>query len=383
MTTRELAPIHSRTLTFAATPHSRSSSLPTSLPDPARRRAIEELFDRVFDLPPPEREAVLADAGRDDPGLKEEVEALLADSDDAGMTARLGRLVAKAVTTARADAPAKEGEVLSSYEVQRKLGSGGMGVVYQARDLRLQQTVALKFLPTSLSGDRELTQRFLQEAKAAATLDHPNVGSIHGVEEAPDGRLFIVMPYYDGATLKARLSQGALPIAQALDYARQTAAGLAHAHAAGIVHRDVKPANLAVTAQGVVKILDFGIAKVADTKLTRTGLVLGTLSYMSPEQASAEPLDQRTDLWSLGVVLYEMLAGVPPFAGPLAKLFYAIQDTEPVPVPSRRPEVPAELAAIVHRLLEEAPDRRFSDAASVLAALSGVHWMVEPEGAGT
>jgi serine/threonine protein kinase len=337
----------------------------------------------VIDLPPGEREAVLADAGRTDPALRREVEALLADSDEAGMTGQLGRLVAKAVTVARADGPAEEGEVLSSYEVQRKLGSGGMGVVYQARDVQHQRMVALKFLPTSLSGDRELTQRFLQEAKAAATLDHPNVCSIHGVEEAPDGRLFIVMPYYDGATIQARLSQGPLPIGEALDYARQTAAGLAHAHAAGIVHRDVKPANLAVTAEGVVKILDFGIAKMADTKLTRTGLVLGTLSYMSPEQAAAEPLDRRTDLWSLGVVLYEMLAGAPPFTGPLAGLFHKIQHTEPAPVNSHRPGVPAELAAIVHRLLEKAPDRRFSDAESLLAALRGVHWPIEPETAGT
>ncbi len=358
-------------------------SLPMSLPEPERRRAIEELFDRVVDLPPLERQAALADAGRADPELRREVEELLAGSDEAGVTARLGRLVAKAVTVVRAETPAAQtGEVLSSYEVMEKLGSGGMGVVYLARDLRLQRIVALKFLPSSLGGDRELTQRFLQEAKAAATLDHPNVCTIHGVEQSADGRIFIVMPYYEGTTVQARIARGPLPIAEALDYARQTAAGLAHAHAAGIVHRDIKPANLAVTAHGVVKILDFGIAKVADTKLTRTGLVLGTLAYMSPEQAAGETVDHRTDLWSLGVVLYETLAGVPPFSGSTAALFHAIQFTEPTSVASRRPELPAELAAIVHRLLEKGPDRRFPDASSVVAALGTVTGKAQPEAAG-
>jgi serine/threonine protein kinase len=362
-----------------------ADGVPLSAPvlDPFRRRAIEDLFDRVIDLPPLEREALLADACREDLALKREVEDLLARSDDAGMTARLGRLVANAVTAAGAEAPAEAGEIVSSYEVLEKLGSGGMGVVYQARDLRLQQMVALKFLPSSLGDDQELTRRFLQEAKAAAALDHPNVCAIHGVEQAPDGRLFIVMPYYDGATIQARLRQGRLPIPEAVDYARQTVAGLGHAHAAGIVHRDVKPANLAVTAQGVVKILDFGIAKVADTRLTRTGLVLGTLAYMSPEQAAGQPVDHRTDLWSLGVVLYEMLAGVPPFAGPLAGLYYAVRATEPVPVASHRPEIPAELGVIVHRLLEKSPERRFSDAPSVLDALSAVHRTLQREGSGS
>jgi pimeloyl-ACP methyl ester carboxylesterase len=347
-------------------------SRPYSLPEPTRRRSIEELFDRVIDLPPAEREAVLSDAGRADPELRREVEELLAGSDEAGVTAQLGRLVAKAVDVARENTPAQTGEVLSSYEVLEKLGSGGMGVVYRARDLRLQRVVALKFLPSNVGGDRDLIQRFMQEAKAAATLDHPNVCTIHGVEQSADGRIFIVMPYYEGTTVRARIARGPLPMAEALDYARQTAAGLAHAHAAGIVHRDIKPANLAVTVHGMVKILDFGIAKMADTKLTRTGLVLGTLAYMSPEQAAGEPLDHRTDLWSLGVVLYEMLAGVPPFSGATAGLFHAIQFGEPPSLATHRPELPEEVVALVHRLLEKQPDRRCPDAHTVAAALGAV-----------
>ena len=343
------------------------------LPDPARRRVIEELFDRVFDASPDQREALLAQAGREDPALRREVERLLADSGEGGITGHLGKLVARAVVAAESESPVEVGEIVASYEVLERLGSGGMGVVYQARDLRRHQMVALKFLPSSLIDDQDQTRRFLQEAKAAAALDHPNVCTIHSVEQAPDGRLFIVMPYYDGSTIQARLADGPLPIADALNYARQTAAGLAHAHAAGIVHRDVKPANLAVTAEGLVKILDFGIAKVSDVKLTRTGMVLGTLSYMSPEQASAKPVDHRTDLWSLGVVLYQMLAGVLPFTGPIAKVFQSIQFSDPAPVTDHRADTSAELAAIVHRHLEKDRERRYADATSLLAALGSVH----------
>jgi serine/threonine protein kinase len=182
------------------------------------------------------------------------------------------------------------------------------------------------------------------------------------------------MPFYGGETLKAKIARGPLPIAEARDYARQTAAGLAHAHAAGIVHRDIKPANLMVTASGLVKILDFGIAKVGTEKLTRAGVLLGTLAYMSPEQAAGEPVDHTTDLRALGAVLYEMLAGSPPFgeclAGDLLSLFCAIQLREPAPIRSMRPDVPESLARVVHQLLEKDPERRPRDAAWVMGALT-------------
>jgi serine/threonine protein kinase len=257
----------------------------------------------------------------------------------------------------------------SSYQMLEFLGSGSMGQVYKAYDPRLHRTVALKFLAPELRDEPVLERRFLQEARAAAVLDHPNVCTLLGVDGAHDGRPFLVMPFYRGETLKAKLARGPLLVQEAADYAAQAAAGLAHAHAAGIVHRDIKPANLMVTATGLVKILDFGLAKVGTAKATRTGVLLGTLAYMSPEQAGGEPVDHRTDLWALGATLYEMLAGRPPFAesldGDLLSVLCAIQLREPAPIRSLRPDVPELLASLVHQLLEKDPDRRPPSAATL------------------
>jgi eukaryotic-like serine/threonine-protein kinase len=265
--------------------------------------------------------------------------------------------------------PPGAGPLTSSYQVLEMLGSGSMGQVYKARDPRLQRIVAIKLLAPELSGERELERRFLQEAKTAAVLDHPNVCTLLGAERTDDGRPFLVMPCYSGETVKAKIARGPLPIDEARDYAMQTAAGLAHAHAAGIVHRDIKPANLMVTESRLVKILDFGIAKAGTEKLTRAGELLGTLAYMSPEQAAGEPVDHRTDLWALGSVLYEMLSGSPPFGeggdGDLLSLFCTIQLRDPAPIRTLRSNVPESLARIVHELLEKNPGRRPRDAATV------------------
>jgi serine/threonine-protein kinase len=178
------------------------------------------------------------------------------------------------------------------------------------------------------------------------------------------------MPYYRGGTLKDVIAQGPLPVEQAVGCAIQLAEGLAHAHAAGVIHRDIKPANLMFGGDGSIKILDFGIAKIAGEKLTRTGLVLGTLAYMSPEQAAGDTLDHRTDLWALGVVLHEMLTGRPPFSAPsIELLFRAVRHGEPPEIRSLRPEVPREVEAVVSRLLQKDPGRRYADAGSVAAAL--------------
>jgi pimeloyl-ACP methyl ester carboxylesterase len=340
---------------------------------PERRRQVEGLFDEVADLPSAERAAVLAQASAGDPALRREVEALLADVDDRAMTSALAGLVSRVMR--RRDQEANDpGERVGSYEIQEQLGSGGMGVVFRALDRRLNRPVALKFLPATVGAEPQLRQRFLQEAKAAASLDHINICTIYGVEQAPDGRLFLVMPYYEGGTLQGRIRRGPLPVAEALDYARQLARGLGHAHAAGIVHRDIKPANVTVTRSGQVKILDFGIAKMADASLTRTGMVLGTLAYMSPEQASGEKqVDHRTDLWALGVVLYEMLAGRRPFAqDTIAALFHAVQALDPLPLIDIRPEVSPALQQLVTRLLQKQRDQRYPDAAALLAALDAV-----------
>ena len=208
------------------------------------------------------------------------------------------------------------GTQLGPYEIVSQLGQGGMGVVYQATDPRLRRTVAIKLLPPDLTRDETAKQRFLQEAQAASALDHPNICTIFEINETDDGQLYLVMAHYQGETLKERTARGPLELDDAIDIATQVGEGLAKAHAAGIVHRDIKPANLMVTAEKTVKILDFGLAKLAGTEgMTQTGTTLGTVAYMSPEQAKGQEVDHRTDIWSLGVVLYEMLAGQPPFQG--------------------------------------------------------------------
>ncbi|HEX3233478.1 MAG TPA: protein kinase [Gemmatimonadales bacterium] len=344
---------------------------PDTPSDPsARRRRIEALFDEALDLAPPDRAAFLARTTASDPELRRELEDLLAAAEQSGVTAGLARAVARSVAH-HTPPPA----AMSQYEILEQVGGGGMGIVYKARDPRLQRFVALKFLPSALSADPELKLRFLQEAKTIASLDHPNLCTIFEVAEPEAGQLVIVMPYYEGETLKQKISRGPLPVPEVLDYSLQVADGLLHAHAAGVVHRDIKPANIVVTPGGRVKILDFGIAKVAraNANVTRTGAVIGTLSYMSPEQASGDPVDHRTDLWAFGVVLYEMLAGRPPFAADsLEALFYAIQWRQPERLASLRPDVPPALESLVHRLLEKEPARRHDDARLLARALEFV-----------
>ena len=209
-----------------------------------------------------------------------------------------------------------EGQTVSHYTVLERLGGGGMGVVYKALDTKLNRHVALKFLPPELTRDDDARERFIREAQAASALDHPNICTIYEIDSTPDEQLFIAMGFYEGETLKQRIAKGPLPIDEALDIAIQMGQGLAKAHASGIVHRDIKPANVIVTTDGLVKIVDFGIAKLLGvTGPTQTGTTLGTVSYMSPEQVAGEEADERSDVWSLGAVLYEMLTGQQPFTG--------------------------------------------------------------------
>ena len=245
-----------------------------------------------------------------------------------------------------------------------------MGQVYRARDTRLDRHVAIKVLPPDLTRDALAKQRFVLEAKAASVLDHPNICTIHEIDETADGQLYLVMAYYEGETLKQKIARSPLVLQEALDVAIQVGQGLASAHAAGIVHRDIKPANLIVTPNGTVKILDFGLAKLAGADgVTQTGTTLGTVAYMSPEQACGQDVDHRSDIWSLGVVLYEMLAAVPPFDGDnLLSISRAILERDPPPAsragftrPGRRQpgveEGPGAPVSVGHRASWRAADR--------------------------
>ena len=258
-----------------------------------------------------------------------------------------------------------------------------MGVVYKAQDLRLDRLVALKFLPRDFGANEQHRQRFIQEAKAASALDHPNICTIHEIDQAPDGQMFIAMAYYQGETLKSKIDRGRLGIEEAAGLALQVAQGLAKAHGQGLVHRDIKPANVIVTTDGVAKILDFGLAKVSgETELTRTGTTLGTASYMAPEQAQGEHVDARADLWSLGVVLYEMLAGERPFRGEsMPAVIHSVLYGHPKSLREVRPETPAEVVRVVTRAMEKDPRVRYASAAEMaqdLAAWSSQVATVRP-----
>ena len=228
-----------------------------------------------------------------------------------------------------------------------------MGVVYRALDLKLERTVALKFLPNELVASQTEKDRFLREARTASSLDHPNIGAIHGIEETDDGRSFIVMSFYEGATLSGKISRGPLPLGEAVDIAIQMARGLAEAHARAVIHRDIKPSNVIITQQNIAKIVDFGLARVTTPSVTTQSIgTTGTIGYMSPEQTMGQLLDQRTDIWSLGVVLAEMVTGRHPFQRESAPATIVAILNE---LPKLTDEVPLELQRIVYRALSKLP----------------------------
>jgi len=273
------------------------------------------------------------------------------------------------------------GKTISHYKILEKLGEGGMGVVYKAEDIKLRRTVALKFLPPELTRDPEAKERFIHEAQAAAVLDHPNICTVYEIEEA-EGQTFIAMACIEGQNLKDKIESGPvgangrspLPIDEALDIAIQVAEGLQAAHEKGIIHRDIKSANIMVTEKGQAKIMDFGLAKLAgQVRITKTGTTLGTVAYMSPEQARGETVDSRMDIWSLGVVLCEMFTGQLPFKSEYDQaVVYSILNEEPEPMTGMRTGVPMELERIVNRTLAKSPDERYQHVDEILAELKRV-----------
>jgi serine/threonine protein kinase len=342
--------------------------------------SLEVLFDQAVALPPEAREVFLDSACRDDAALRAELESLL----ECDASTHRGDLLSKSPLVRDSqdqlcfEPPAAPGEIgiLGPYRIVTELGRGGMGTVYMALDTRLDRQVALKVILPHYSADAAARRRFLREARTAAQVVHDNVITVYESDEH-HGVSYIAMQLLEGCTLDEHMKEhGAPPLPILLRIARESAAGLAAAHQAGLVHRDVKPANLWLESpHGRVKVLDFGLAKPADARLELTwnGAILGTPAYMSPEQARGEPLDHRTDLFSLGAVLYRLAAGELPFAGPTTiAALTALATAEPKPLREFNPAIPESLATLIHKMLAKRADDRPSSAIEIVARLQQI-----------
>jgi serine/threonine protein kinase len=267
------------------------------------------------------------------------------------------------------------------YKIIEELGRGGMGIVFKAEDIKLKRRIALKFLPPELTRDPEARERFIQEAQAASALDHPNICAIHEIGDTEAGQMYIAMACYEGESLRERIARGPFEVEEAIDIAIQIAQGLAKAHQKDIVHRDIKPANIMMTDEGVAKILDFGLAKLAgQVRLTRAGTTMGTVAYMSPEQARGEAVDYRTDIWSLGVVLYEMLTGELPFKGEYEQaLIHSILNDQRQSVAKVRKDLPQELDRIVGKAMAKDAADRYQHARDLETELKTLRKRLEKE----
>jgi serine/threonine protein kinase/Flp pilus assembly protein TadD len=359
---------------------------------PERWQAIEELYHSASDLPDGQRNSFLIEACGEDQSLLREVVSLLrhGSSSQSVLDTPAITIMAKAIAAdeIQSGTSLPQGKILSHYRIVEAIGRGGMGVVYKAEDLRLGRYVALKLLPHFLAGDSRALRRFEREARAASALNHPNICTVYEIDEN-DGLHFIAIELVEGETLRQRIARGPLEITDVLNIATEICSALEVAHSVGIVHRDIKPSNIVITANGRAKLFDFGVAKrigpgsegqaesvmtapetAFELRLTGLGAALGTVAYMSPEQASGQEVDARSDLFSLGVVLYEMATGKHPFPGTDAdEVLRAVQIQSPVSMKQINPAVPSELIAITTKAMEKDRSRRYQAAASMLTDL--------------
>ena len=356
-----------------------------------RWQEVERLYHLAMARDPDERSAFLEEACRGDKELRREVESLVAYEPKAKDFIEAPALEFAAKMMADEHSKTVIGQTINQYKIISPLGAGGMGEVYLAEDTRLRRKVALKFLPLLLTQDKAHLRRFELEARAVAALSHPNVCTIHEVIQTREGRHCIVIEYVEGITLRDRMTTNPLKMNEAVDIAIQIASALSAAHAAGIVHRDIKPENVMLRADGYVKVLDFGLAKltekadVADSQnetrpielKTTPGVLMGTVGYMSPEQARGLPVDARTDIWSLGVVLYELVAGRKPFDGPTpTDIIISIAEREPAALSQSAPEA-VSLEPVITKALAKDRRERYQTAQEVLTDLKDVKRAVE------
>jgi hypothetical protein len=339
---------------------------------------VRALFDELVELEPGPREARLADVARSDPALHEQVQRLLRADDRAERVLHDYSFGPPAADLPQAPLRGSDplgviGTTISHFLVTNYLAAGGMGVVYAADDLLLGRTVALKFPLPHQQLNRTAKERFINEAKSAAMLDHPNLCTVHEIDECEHG-LFLAMPLYPGETLKDRLlREGCLPTQTALDIARQVVRGLGAAHDAGIIHRDLKPGNIMLLPDGTVKILDFGLAKIRDADLTRSRTTLGTIGYVAPEQLRGGAAEAQADLWALGVMLYEMLTGARPFRGDHElSVMDAVLHHEPAPPSAGAAGIDPQLDQLTAALLQKDPGDRYPSAAALLVDLEAL-----------
>src|SRR6476660_1123104 len=344
---------------------------------PARFQTIEEIFLAAVEQEPDQVHAFLDTACEGDVVLRREVETLLASDQRAGRfieTSSVG-LATKVIQNQQADSLV--GRTIGHYKISESIGTGGMGEVYLATDITAGRKAALKLLPLRFTGDAERLKRFQQEAHAVVGLNHPNILTVYEIGEDHSTH-YIASELIEGETLRQRLMHGRLEVGEAVDVAIQVASALAAAHEAGIVHRDIKPENTMLRPDGYVKVLDFGIAKLAESAFaeatadragsmtlaeTNLGSISGTVRYMSPEQARGAPIDKRTDIWSLGIVLYEMVAEHAPFTGDTPKdVMSAILEKEPPPLTSYVADPPAELQQIISKTLRKEREERYHTA---------------------